>query len=121
MDYGEIKALYIILIYKVLRSNNKPCSCSETSSVFIYIDGRSTTIRWRRSKAASLWRKKNPHPYNYKGLQIVYSLGNASGILYVCSIRVASNRKYDNMNYINKDLHSFQPPYNTNEKGGELK
>ena len=48
MDYAEIKALY-----KVLRSNNKPCSCSETSSVFIYIDVRSTTIRWRRSKAAS--------------------------------------------------------------------
>ena len=23
--------------------------------------------------------------------------------------------------YKNKDLHSFQPPYNTNEKGGELK
>ena len=36
MDYGEIKALYkfVLFIYKVLRSNNKPCSCSETSSVF---------------------------------------------------------------------------------------
>ena len=28
-----------------------------------------------------------------KGLEIVFTLGNASGILYVCSIRVASNRK----------------------------
>ena len=32
-----------------------------------------------------------------EGLQIVYTLGNASGNLYDYSIRVASNRKYDNI------------------------
>ena len=32
-----------------------------------------------------------------KGLQIVYTLGNASGILYVCSIKVAFDGKYDNI------------------------
>ena len=32
-----------------------------------------------------------------KGLQIVYTLGNASGILYVCFIKVAFDGKYDNI------------------------
>ena len=36
-------------------------------------------------------------PYIIKGLEIVYTLGNASGNLYDYSIRVASNRKYDNI------------------------
>ena len=69
MIYGEIKMVIINSVYyNLLRITNNPCSCSETpkDNIKIY-GGRSTTIRWHRSKTASIkWRKKNPGPINYR-------------------------------------------------------
>ena len=39
MSHGEIKALYkLSSLYKVLKLNNKPCSCSETPKSINNID-----------------------------------------------------------------------------------
>ena len=69
MVYGETKAHNIMgpKYYK------KPCSCNQRSFWKRFNDKGSTTIRLRRSKAASIqWQKKNPGPeYIFQELQLV--------------------------------------------------
>ena len=62
MSHGEIKAIITSPIIMVLKLVKKPSSCSEIPKSYIRYGKRSTTIRLRRSKAASQWRKKNTAP-----------------------------------------------------------
>ena len=98
MDYAEIKALhYYGAKCNVLRFNNKGCSCSETPKS-LYNDMVNVQ---RLSDGVGVKPQADGGrkilTLIIKGLEIVYTLGNASGALYMHFIKVAFDGKYDNI------------------------